>query len=161
MKANKQKTITVLLMSTLLLTLSACGEFSYKRGASATDFQQEKQSCATEYKIEAEVESCLAKSGWIVVGVDKPLFTEATTSTNTDETISEEKLTPEKMADPLELIAVGSWWKTGAAPNALLADSEQCVATLGVGHQTQNNMSLVTRGLVGCMSEKGWFALKQ
>ena len=44
MKANKQKITTALLMSTLFLTLSACGEFSYKRGASATDFQQEKKA---------------------------------------------------------------------------------------------------------------------
>jgi hypothetical protein len=161
MKANKQKITTALLMSTLFLTLSACGEFSYKRGASATDFQQEKKSCSTEYTVEADIESCLAKSGWIVVGVDKPLLTEATASTNNIETISEEKLTPEQVADPLELIAVGSWWKTGAAPNALLDDSEQCVAELGESHQTQNNMSLVTRGLVVCMSGKGWFALKQ
>lgn len=161
MKANKQQIITVLLMSTLLLTLSACGEFSYKRGASATDFLQEKQSCSTENKEEPDVESCLAKSGWIVVGADKPLFTSAIASENTVQTNAEEKSTPEKAADPLELIAIGSWWKTGAAPNALLADSEQCVAELGEGHQTQNNMSLVTRGLVGCMSEKGWFALKQ
>ncbi|MDO7596882.1 MAG: hypothetical protein MUQ51_06785 [Pseudomonadota bacterium] len=161
MTVNKQKTTTVLLMSTLFLTLSACGEFSYKRGATATEFQQEKKSCSTEYTAEVDVESCLAKSGWIVVGVDKPLFAEATASTKNVETISEEKLIPEQAADPLELIAVGSWWKTGAAPNALLADSEQCVAELGEGHQTQNNMSLVTRGLIGCMRGKGWFALKQ
>ena len=161
MEANKEKITTVLLMSTLMLTLSACGEFSYKRGASATDFQQEKQSCSTENKAEADVESCLAKSGWIVVGVDKPLFASATATDNTVQIMSEEKLTSEQAADPLELIAIGSWWKTGAAPNALLADSEQCVAELGEGHQTQNNMSLVTRGLLVCMSDKGWFALKQ
>lgn len=161
MEANKRKITTVLLMSALLLTLSACGEFSYKRGASATDFLQQKQSCSTENKEEADVESCLAKSGWIVVGVDKPLFTSAMASENSDQTIAEEKMTPEQAADPLELITIGSWWKTGAAPNALLADSEQCVAELGEAHQTQNNMSLVTRGLVGCMSGKGWFALKQ
>ncbi len=161
MKSNKPKTTAVLLMSTLLLTLTACGELSYKRGASATDFQQEKKSCATEYEGEADVESCLAKSGWIVVGVDKPLFVEATASESSIQTIAEEKLTPEPAEDPLDLIAVGSWWKTGAAPNALLADSEQCVAKLGEAHQTQNNMSLVTRGLIGCMSVKGWFALKQ
>lgn len=161
MKANKQTTTTVLLMSTLFLTLSACGEFSYKRGASATDFQQEKRRCSAENKAESDVESCLDKSGWIVVGGDKPLFTEATASDNNVETTSEKKLTPEQTVDPLELIAVGSWWKTGAAPNALLADSEQCVAELGEGHQTQNNMSLVSRGLIICMSDIGWFALKQ
>jgi hypothetical protein len=74
---------------------------------------------------------------------------------------SDDKLTTEKPTDPLELITIGSWWKTGAASNALKADSEQCVTELGELHQTQNNMSLVTRGLVACMSAKGWFALKQ
>lgn len=163
MKANKQKTTALLLMSTLCLTLTACGEFNYKRGASATDFQHEKKSCSIENKIEAEVESCLAKSGWIVVGTDKPLFAEATASTTTIQAISSssDKLTTQKPADPLELIVIGSWWKTGAASNALITDSEQCVAELGKAHQTQNNMSLVTRGLVGCMSGKDWFALKK
>jgi len=89
MKANMQKTTAALLMSTLLLTLSACGEFSYKRGASATDFQQGKKSCTAEYTTEADIESCLAKSGWIVVGVDKPLLAKATASTNSVEIISE------------------------------------------------------------------------
>jgi len=70
-------------------------------------------------------------------------------------------LTSEQAADPLELIAIGSWWKTGASPNALLDDSEQCVVELGEGHQTQNDISLVTRGLAVCMRGKGWFALKQ
>lgn len=161
MKANKQKIITLLLISTVCMTLSACGEFSYKRGASATDFQKEKTSCSIEYKLEADVESCLAKRGGIVVGDNKPLFAEATASkTNTPGT-SDDKLTTEKPADPLEQITIGSWWKTGAASNALIADSEQCVTELGESHQTQNNMSLVTRGLVVCMSAKGWFALKQ
>lgn len=157
MKINKQKTATIL-MSTVCLTLSACGEFSYKRGASATDFQQEKTRCSTQYKVEADVESCLAKSGWIVVGVDKPLFVEATAASPA---ASDDKLVKETPADPLDLIAVGSWWKTGAAPNELIVDSEQCVTELGEGHKTQNNMSLVTRGLIECMSGKGWYALKQ
>lgn len=162
MTANKQKITTTLFISAMFLTLSACGEFSYKRGASATDFQQEKQSCATKYKVEADIESCLANSGWIVVDVDKPLFAEASANPNTSvQTIADQQLTPEKAADPLELIAIGSWWKTGAAPNTLMADSEQCVAELGEDHQTQNNMSLVSRGLLSCMSDKGWFALKQ
>jgi hypothetical protein len=161
MKVNKQKTTAVLLLGAVCLSLSACGEFSYKRGASATDFQQQKKSCSTEYTVEADLESCLANSGWIVVSVDKPLFAEASAIATTEQTTSDEKLATEKLADPLELIAIGSWWKTGAAPSALITDSEQCVTELGESHQTQNNMSLVTRGLVGCMSAKGWFALKQ
>jgi len=162
MKRSKQKT-NVLLISAVCLSLSACGEFSYKRGASANDFQQEKKSCATQHKNDADVDACLANSGWIVVSADKPLFAEATTTDNKMpvQMTSDDKVIAEKPVDPLELIAVGSWWKTGAAPNALIADSEQCVTELGEAHQTRNNMSLVTRGLVGCMSAKGWFALKK
>jgi hypothetical protein len=162
MKLNKQKT-TVLLMSAICLSVSACGEFSYKRGASATDFQQQKKSCATQHQNNSDVDSCLANSGWIVVDADKPLFAEATTTDNKMpvQIITDDKVIVEKPVDPLELIAVGSWWKTGAAPDALIADSKQCVAELGEAHKTQNNMSLVTRGLVGCMSDKGWFALKK
>lgn len=161
MNINKQKMTTILLTSAMLLTLSSCGELSYKRGASATDFQQDKIHCSTEYKKKSDIESCLAKSGWLVVSVDKPLFAEATADITTVQTISDKKVTTEKAMDPLELIAVGSWWKIGAAPNVLITDSEKCVTELGEGHQTHNNMSLVTRGLVSCMSGQGWFALKQ
>ncbi len=160
MMANKQNT-AALLIGAVCLTITACGELSYKRGASAIDFQQEKKSCTTDNKEEADIESCLTKSGWIVVAADKPLFAEATTTARTIETNSGQKRIAEKPADPLELIAVGSWWKTGAAPSALIADSKQCVTKLGEKHEAQNNMSLVTRGLVTCMSDKGWFALKK
>ncbi len=166
MKETKQKLIGIVITSVIVLSLSACGELSYKRGASANDFQQQKNNCSTNNKTDSEVELCLENSGWLVVNADKPLFAEATADERMADAATEQ-VDPDtsepvqKAIDPLELIAIGSWWKTGAAPSALMADSEQCATELGKGHKTQSNMSLVTRGLIDCMRENGWFALKK
>jgi len=157
MKVNKQKGLTVLLFSTVFLHLNGCGEISYKRGAGPADFQQEKKICSSDYKTEDSIEKCLEKNGWIIVGIDKPLITK-TPANQAESTISENEQSPEQVTlDPLEKIPTGSWWKAGASTDALMADSKACVAELGDAHQTENNMSLVTRGLISCMSDKGWY----
>ena len=161
MNSYKKQAIIAISMSTMLLTISGCGEFSYKRGASATDFQQEKKSCSTEYKSESDVDKCLAKSGWIVVSADKPISALMEPLATTQPTNSDESKNSGVPLDPLEKIAIGSWWKAGSGPNTLMMDSKQCVANLGDAHQTENNMSLVTRGLLACMQANGWYALKQ
>ena len=166
MKVTKQKLTEIVLTSVMVLILSACGELSYKRGASANDFQQQKNNCSTDNKTDIEVELCLENSGWFVVNADKPIFAEATTveriiDAATEQVESDTIELEQKAIDPLELIAIGSWWKTGAAPSALMTDSEKCAVDLGDGHQPQNNMSLVTRGLIDCMHDSGWFALKK
>jgi hypothetical protein len=158
MKANKHKGLTVLLFSTVFLHLNGCGEISYKRGAGPADFQQEKETCLSDHKTDDEIDKCLEKNGWIIVGIDKPVITEAPNDT-AESTTSESKESPEQATlDPLEKITTGSWWKAGASPESLMADSKACVAELGDAHQTANNMSLVTRGLISCMSDKGWYA---
>lgn len=104
--------------------------------------------------------------GWLVVNTGKSLFVEATADERiidaATEQVDPDRSEPvQKVIDPLELIAIGSWWKTGAASSALMADSEQCAVDLSECHQPQNNMSLVTRGLIDCMRDNGWFALKK
>lgn len=154
----------------MALILSACGELSYKRGANANDFQQQKNNCSTDNKTDIDVELCIENSGWLVgwlvVNTGKSLFVEATADERiidaATEQVDPDRSEPvQKVIDPLELIAIGSWWKTGAASSALMADSEQCAVDLSECHQPQNNMSLVTRGLIDCMRDNGWFALKK
>jgi hypothetical protein len=164
---NRQKNFVLLIASGLIAALVGCGQINYKRGASAGDFQQDKKTCSEGYNTEAEVEKCLEKGGWLVVGFDKPLTSSkanaaAETSENTTAAgeASTAEVTPAKAEDPLDKIVVSSWWKVGAGPDALLASGDECVAELGNEHQPEGNMSLVTRSLISCMKDKGWFALQ-
>lgn len=79
------KTIALFLLSTLMLT--GCGEFSYKRGASAQELQETKRLCEASEN-DQDVEKCLAKHGWHVHNFDKeslfaiPTITENNPSLN-------------------------------------------------------------------------------
>lgn len=57
------KTISLFLLSTLVL--AGCGEFSYKRGASAQELQETKRLCEASQN-DQDVEMCLEKHGWHV-----------------------------------------------------------------------------------------------
>jgi len=158
MKTNA-KIISTLALASLTLTMSGCGEFSYKRGASPTDFQAQKENCTSQYVTDKKIDACLAENGWLVVSADKPLIKDAAMLSSPDEQQDANESLAAKKRDPLDKLNIGSWWKMGASPNQLMMDGERCVATLGDDHQPQNNMSLVTRGFVICMKEMGWYAI--
>lgn len=48
------------------LLLSACGEFSYKRGATAADLEKSKDQCKASGMSDAAVKKCLEDQGWFV-----------------------------------------------------------------------------------------------
>ncbi len=158
MKTNA-RIISTLALASLSLTMSGCGEFSYKRGAGPTDFQAQKENCASQYDADKNIDACLAENGWLVVSADKPLIEDAATLSSPAEQQDADASAHTKKLDPLDKLDIGSWWKMGASPNQLMADGERCVATLGDDHQPQKNMSLVTRGFVICMKEMGWYAI--
>ncbi|HCN98760.1 MAG TPA: hypothetical protein DIT31_00125, partial [Methylophaga sp.] len=73
MKRQSIHVIGSLILFSSLLVVSGCGgEFSYKRGATATDFQSEKERCESESASEKEIDQCLQQQGWLVVSADKP-----------------------------------------------------------------------------------------
>ena len=113
MKVNKQKGLTVLLFSTVFLHLNGCGEISYKRGAGPADFQQEKETCLSDHKADAEIEKCLEKNGWIIVGIDKPLVTKTPANQAESTTSNSEHIPEQATPNPLEKITTGSRWKAG------------------------------------------------
>ena len=152
MKRQSIHVIGSLILFSSLLVVSGCGgEFSYKRGATATDFQSEKERCESESASEKEIDQCLQQQGWLVVSADKPLIP---LSRGESKTIA-------IADDAMEKLQVNSWWRAGAGPEKLMNDSEACTAELGKEHSPEANMSLVTRGLLGCMQKKGWAALLQ
>ncbi|BCM26031.1 hypothetical protein [Methyloradius palustris] len=155
-----------LLLATFLL--SGCGEFAYKRGASASDLQEARKACATQGDSPVIAEQCLADKGWTVKPLDKmdPLLATVGISDNrTGKLIQKGGSTPEtnaelaKPADPLDSFKISSWWKTGADANALKSGINECVATLGEAHRPAPGSLNATRGLLLCMRTKGWYAL--
>lgn len=158
---TRTKTFKLLMAGILALSFSGCGgEFSYKRGSSIADFQASKTSCASKEKTEKEIDHCLAENGWLIVDMNKPLSPLPLSASEGSESSTEETQIVDT-SDPLTQLTIGAWFKLGASQNQLITDSEQCVAELGKAHQTQNNLSLVTRGLLSCMSELGWHGLVQ
>ena len=61
---------------------------------------------------------------------------------------------------PLAVYTISSGWKIGAGREALAADTNDCVATLGEAHKPNAKTQQVTRGFVVCMHGKGWKALR-
>lgn len=68
---------------------------------------------------------------------------------------------PPAPVSPMDTYIVSSWWKTGAGRDSLETDTRACVDQLGVAHQPDHRTQRVTRGLVVCMHDKGWKALRQ
>lgn len=156
------KIVALWLLSSMVLLAGCGGEFSYKRGATAKDFQSEKQRCEKASITEKEIDHCLQQQGWLVVGPDKPFLPLSRGETKTiaaaDDAMAE---TADQPVDPLEKLRINSWWRAGAGPERLMQDSLQCTEALGEEHSPEANMSLVTRGLLNCMQNKGWAALLQ
>lgn len=67
---------------------------------------------------------------------------------------------PAPATSPLDVYTISSWWKMGADREALAADTQDCVATLGPAHKPNDTTQQVTRGFVVCMHAKGWKALR-
>jgi hypothetical protein len=164
----------VYIIATLVLT--ACGEFAYKRGASATDLQQAKKECSNASN-EALAENCMKERGWNVQNLDNmDLFATASYTDSNPNQTPNSKLKEEaksvaplnkpdesiskKASNPLDLYTVNSWWKMGANGQNLEVAIQECVTTLGEGHRPNSKTQQVTRGLAICMREKGWRGLK-
>jgi hypothetical protein len=56
-------------LSLFCLLASGCGEFAYKRGASAKDYDAIKKRCQSSSD-DAVIEKCLADNGWVVQKLD-------------------------------------------------------------------------------------------
>jgi hypothetical protein len=67
----------MLWLTTITIVLTACGEFSYKRGASAAQLENTRQSCQAK-STEIAIEKCMEDSGWTIKKLDSfEIFTEA------------------------------------------------------------------------------------
>lgn len=174
------KTVSLLLSSSLLL--SACGQFAYKRGASAVELSRAQQTCQTGATDKAAVEQCLEKNGWLVKNLDDfdPVATIVPTTDNRGAigNVPVEKETPagqdasssqaapatsapaKKPVDVLDEFKISSWWKLGGTTAQLNTALDECVTKLGDAHKPDPANQRATRGLLLCMRESGWHGLQ-
>lgn len=74
----------------MVLCISACGEVSYKRGASARDLEMAHKACRNGE--ESALSSCLEKQGWQVQKFDdSELFAETSVTDNRGNGVAESK----------------------------------------------------------------------
>jgi hypothetical protein len=98
----KQHLIMMLLITS---TLTACGEFAYKRGASATDLQQAKKECSS-ISNEQKAADCLEAKGWSVNNLDDSdlfaiaSYSESNPNQTPNKTTSLENIEPAEPAKP-------------------------------------------------------------
>ncbi len=170
------------------LLLGGCGEFAYKRGANMSDFETAKQACQARTSEPAAVEKCMTDNGWTVQSLGKmePMDTDPVVDVsvvpsnqrieNAATTASEKHVTEDpapvspgsgqpteaanKPSDMMDTFKVSSWWKAGSNADNLKTDTSECVAKLGESHRPNNQTQEVTQGLLLCMKEKGWSALR-
>lgn len=170
--------VCVLMLTSVLF--SGCGEFAYKRGANSSDLEAAKQSCREKGPDSATYEKCMADSGWSVqnLGRMEPLDADpvieasvipsdrrienATSAAPDVQRAEVPAAAATRKPDMLDTFKVSSWWKAGSGASSFEADTNECVARLGEAHrpvQTQQTQT-ATRGLLLCMKEKGWSALR-
>lgn len=170
----------ILMLATLLS--SGCGEFAYKRGASASDLEHAKNTCREKFPEPAAAAQCLEDSGWVVHDLNRMEPLDADPVIEASVIPSDRRIenassaapgmheaqdkgsapAPTRQPDVLDTFKISSWWKAGSGASSLETDTHACVAQLGEVHrpvQTQQTQT-ATRGLLLCMKEKGWSALR-
>lgn len=190
---SKTNSCIFILVGLLSLQITGCGEFSYKRGAGATDLQLARKDCQATHQDAGLVEKCLENSGWIVRDFDQedPLMAVAfvdnnrsldapsptaasstepgneasgmpvTNASRTEQAPRDQsRANIAKPKDPMDIFLVNSWWNVGKGPDALKADTNECVSMLGEPHRPDNVTFRTTRGFLLCMRERGWRALQ-
>ena len=171
--------------------LNACGELSYKRGASVTQLENTRQACQAKHT-DVDIEKCMEDNGWTIQKLDSfEIMTETSVSTeeqsaeqiesansekklvsgenttitdkpkNSDTSKSIKQAKKKVVSNPLDTFIVPSWWKTGVKPDSFKADSNACVEKLGEAHKPEGKTQTVTYAFIGCMFEKGWKAFKK
>jgi hypothetical protein len=121
----------IICLGLIALASASCGEFAYKRGASAKDFDATKKTCQSAGK-EAAIEKCLEDNGWVVqkldaIGLpDSELF--ATASVSSDNRMPNQTTNEKEVASKAE-----------ASNDNVLAKSEHAAKDTEISPETSTN----------------------
>lgn len=175
-----------MLLVPMVLLGAGCQQIAWKPGASAADLDGDTALCEARSADQGAVHDCLRKRGWVVrvpkqpveemepeaadaaaaeplptaaesrPSIKAPADTAAGEPRSTTASVPRHKPVP-KPVDPLKPVLVQAWWKLGGQSDALTADMDSCVETLGAAHKPDLQKRLYTRALIDCMKGKGWF----
>lgn len=163
----------------LTICLSGCGEIAYKRGAGSDELAQAKKNCQKQTQADAYTQ-CMQTQGWQIHKLDEqsPLaivvldtdnrsagdvYVPTNALPNTPANGKAEAPSPadkNSPPDPLTKFKVSSWWKMGGNGEDLKTDTARCVAQLGSAHAPDTVKGEMTRGLILCLKERGWYGLQ-
>lgn len=170
----------IVLVMLITLSICACGELSYKRGATVSQLENTRKVCQVKNP-DNDIQQCLKENGWSVQKLDSfEILTDFNTDTP-EKTVEPTPLETNEVAvqsnqkksevvkqstgrkkmvatNPSDTFIVPSWWKTGVKPDSFKVDSNACVEKLGDTHKPEYKTQTVTFAFIGCMSEKGWKA---
>jgi hypothetical protein len=164
--------------ATLALIAGGCAEVSFKRGGSAADFDADKLACNREIAdSEQTLAACMEKRGWFLHQFDEAAAgpEKVSDETSTTETASPDaatidapaaenaakpKTSKKAKAKPAAPVAIGTWFKFGAGPDALATDQAACVGELGEEHRIQSTSQPVSPAMRECMKQRGWYGLE-
>lgn len=108
--------------------LTACGEFSYKRGANVAQLETTRQSCQAKGS-EIAVKKCMEDNGWTIQQLDSfEIFTEAEPKSDAQNEITAAENTSELTTENAQ--------KTDA-PQAVVADKPQSTTKPSAKPKTQ------------------------
>lgn len=179
LKGGPRATTSALLAMLACCLLAACGEFTYKRGAGQSELARDRAECRSAANAPSGYEQCMKARGWVVQKLDD-MPSMAVASVTTDNRAMAPGTSIEAGASaatvvggdgpstavavpksPLDTFKVGSMWKFGGDSKRLDADIDACVSTLGEAHRPRSDgeQRLMTRGLLSCLGEKGWYGL--
>lgn len=179
----------IICLSLILVVSTGCGEFAYKRGASAKDLEATKKTCQNAGN-EAAIEKCLEDNGWVVQKLDalglpdSELFATASVSSDNrmpNQAVAENEIatagketSTKALTEPVkkevatapavnafEKYKINSWWKMGGSPHALELSMTACSEKLGEEHQPDKKTQTFTRAFAACMYENGWRGLRE
>ena len=183
-RLNMMKKQTLLCL--MIVFLSGCGEFAYKRGASVKDLENTKKTCQSV--TEQDMEKCLNDHGWVVKKLDniefmheelpsentasdfvlpeldikqpsKIAITEKDSAIDTTQTQTKLAEVPAVKTDLFETFKISSWWKTAGNDVKFQADIQHCKSELGELHYPDMTKQLYSKAFITCMYKHGWKAL--
>lgn len=106
----------MLWLMAITIVLTACGEFSYKRGANVAQLENTRQSCQAKGSAEA-IEKCMEDNGWTIQQLDSfEIFTEAEPKIDEQNEVVAAENTSELTIENAQKIG---------APQAVVVDKQQ------------------------------------
>ncbi len=164
--SKRHALVLILTMSAAALVAGGCGQLAYKTGAGASALEADEQACKQGAVSDGVYAQCMHDKGWSIANLDGGSAAPVAAAAPAPEAFngpvaatqpSGPTIPAAPAIDPMAPVKVTTWIRFGGGGPG--DDIAACVATLGPGSQPDTVNKTVTRGLLGCMREKGWRGL--